>query len=61
MLTIHLGAITNKKKRTNKKHKQKKPVMRYKGPHVIVHANESYYIINTQAHLLSLRFNSTRL
>lgn len=35
--------------------------MRYEGPHVIVHANESYYIINTQAHLLSLRFNSTRL
>lgn len=46
MLTIHLGAITKKTKRTNKKHKQK-TVMRYKGPHVIVHANESYYIINT--------------
>lgn len=40
MLTIHLGAIKNKqmKKRTNKKHKQK-ILMRYKGPHVIVHAN----------------------
>lgn len=60
MLTIHLGAITNKKNEQTNKHKQK-TVMRYEGPHVIVHANESYYIINTQAHLLSLRFNSTRL
>lgn len=60
MLTIHLGAITNKQNEQTK-NINKKTVMRYKGPHVIEHANESYYIINTQAHLLSLRFNSTRL